>query len=181
MESISTGKLTLPDLVLMNDYQGSWDTYLEALYNFFKKDFIESKTKYEGKRVGLKKHPVYKGKEATFWHIISDGENENERVPDLRRCEKIRWIKAIIKNCKHQEIKIWTNKRKSKENICLCYGKWEYLVVLSIRNGYLILWTAYPITYSHTKGKLKKEFTKFSEKANTALKGGIVTPSTHGR
>jgi len=180
MESVPGGKLTLPDLVLLNDYEGNWDTYLNVLYGFFKKDFIDEKTKYEGKKIGLKKHPVEKGKEATFWHIISDGKDENNRVPDLRRCERIKWIKEIIKNCKHQEIKVWRNKRKNKENICICYGKWEYLVVLAIRKGYLILWTAYPVNHTHTKEKLKKEFSKFSKK-QIPPKGGIVTPSTLGR
>lgn len=86
----------LPDLVLFEDFDGDWGKYLDVIYAYFKKDFADSQPVFRGKRLGLKRHPLSQGKEATFWHMISEGENEDERLPDLRRCERIRWPKPTI-------------------------------------------------------------------------------------
>lgn len=77
----------LPDLVRLKDYDGNWDDYLDALYEFFKEDFVDSKPVFplfERKRVGLKRQPMCQGKEATFWHFIQEGKVEADRIPDLR-------------------------------------------------------------------------------------------------
>ena len=66
----------LPDLVLLEEYQGNWDAYLDALYQGFALDFIIDKPVFQGKRLGLKRYPVILDKEATFWHMISSGEIE---------------------------------------------------------------------------------------------------------
>jgi len=161
--------LKLPDLILFENYSGDWELYLDAIYSFFKKDFIESKPSYKGIKLGLKKYPMYKNKEATFWHFVSEGEMENERTPDLKRCERIRWPRPIIENPDSDNIKFWENKRGLKENICLCFGEWEYLVVLRKGNNYLIPWTAYCSKYEHTKRKWEKEYNEYIvQKANTA-------------
>ena len=73
----------LPDLVMLENYEGDWDRYLNALYAFFKTDFIDNQPFFRGIRLGLKKHPLSKGKEATFWHLISEGKDEEERLVDL--------------------------------------------------------------------------------------------------
>ena len=63
----------LPLLVLFNDH-GDWDAYLAAIYTWFKRDFVDSKPVFQGRRLGLKRHPLTNGKEATFWHMISEGQ-----------------------------------------------------------------------------------------------------------
>jgi hypothetical protein len=164
--------MKLPDLTKLEDYNGSWDAYIEAIYQIFKTDFIDKKTYYNKTRVALKKIPLLKGKEACFWHLTSEGKIEEQRTPDLRKCEKIGWIKPIIENSQDDTIKFWISKRKKgnssiyEDRICLCYGNWEYLVVLVDRGDYILLWTAHPIDYQHTKDKLKKEYESY--KANTA-------------
>lgn len=42
----------LPGLVVLTDYDGNWGDYLEALYNYFRTDFIESRPLFEGRRLG---------------------------------------------------------------------------------------------------------------------------------
>lgn len=160
--------LKLPELICLNDYNGDWEKYLEAIYNCFKKDFINSRPQFNKIKISLKKHPLLNGKEATFWHLISEGKDEQKRIPEMRRCERIKWPRPIIENHQSDNIKYWENKRSSEERICLCFGDWEYLVVLSKRKGYTLIWTAYPITEKHTKRKLKKEYGKYSQNANTA-------------
>ena len=89
----------LPPLVL---FGGDWDVYEEEIYNWFRRDFVESKPAFPNHRVALKRLPMFKNKEATFWHFISAGPAENDRVPDMRRCERIRWPKPIIESYTEQ-------------------------------------------------------------------------------
>jgi len=158
--------LKLPDLIL---FGGDWEQYENILYDYFKEDFIINRPKeFRGLRIGLKKYPTFKDKEATFWHFITEGKDELKRAPDFRRCERIRWPKPIIENNTADEIKVWENTRNSKTNICLCYGDWEYLVVLRKLKNYVLPWTAYYPYTEHTKLRWKKEYEKFCKNANTA-------------
>ena len=158
----------LPLLVLLSDYEGNWERYLDAIYNYFKKDFIDSRPAFRGQRLGLKKHPIEKGKEATFWHFISEGDNEEGRIPDLRRCERIRWPRPIIENADEPIIKVWRNKRKNDNRILLWLESQEYLVILAERKGYLLPWTAYLVIEEHRKKKLQREYEAFKN-ANAAF------------
>lgn len=151
----------LPDLVLFEDFNGDWERYLNELYKYFSQDFISNKPKYKGIKLALKKHPMELGKEATFWHIISTGKNEDDRIPDIRRCERIRWPSPIIDHDTDDNLKVWQNRRNSDTRICLWLENEEYLVILSERKGYLLLWTAYMVTRSHQKRKLQKEYTDY--------------------
>jgi hypothetical protein len=147
----------LPPLVLLEDYGGNWGQYLNVLYKFFEEDFIDSAPTLGGMKVVLKRHPVEKGKEATFWHLISEGKSEEDRLPDLRRCERVRWPRPIIEHYDQPAIKFWVNERGGEKRICLWFEEEEYLVVLAKRHGYVILWTAYwgKMTLVDTKVELK--------------------------
>lgn len=162
----------LPSLVEFTSYQGNWPDYLEAIYDIFVKDFVDTKPKFRGRRLGLKRHPVYDGKEATFWHLISKGNVESERTPDFRRCERIGWPAPIINNCSQkQHLKIWETPRNKERRITIWIESQDYVVILAERNGYILLWTAYLITYRHQKEKLAKSFEKSaSKKADAAQK-----------
>lgn len=148
----------LPALALFEEYGGDWNRYLDALYAFFKRDFIDSRPAYNGVTLALKRHPVIQNKEATFWHIISEGDSEAERVPDMRRCERIRWPRPVIEHSGDTAIKIWTNERRGERRICLWLEEAEYLVILAERKGYILLWTAYAVEQEHSKKKLRKEY-----------------------
>ncbi len=45
----------LPELITLSEYDGNFNLYLEAIYELFKKDFIEKHPVFQGTRVGLKK------------------------------------------------------------------------------------------------------------------------------
>lgn len=156
----------LPDLVLFQDSGGDWAQYLETLYEHFRSDFVHSKPTWPNRRWAVKRHPVYEGKEATFWHIISDGANEFERTPDLRRCERIRWPRPIIDNAREDNVKLWLNKRGRSERIVLSSADFSYLVVLEDRTEYVMLWTAYPVERPHQRRKLEKEYETFRASTN---------------
>lgn len=162
----------LPKLVLLTDYRNNWDNYLSALYTFYTKDFIETKPVFRREKLAVKKHPLVDGKEATFWHIIQKGKNEDERIPDLRRCERICWPKPIIEHCEEGGIKIWENERYTKKgkqiSICIWFEQAEYLIILRKRVGYILFWTGYPVTALHRKNKLEKEYRSYKNKQGTS-------------
>jgi hypothetical protein len=148
----------LPGLLLLSDFGGDWSRYQEALYQSFRRDFMGDPFLYRGLRVGLKRHPLIKGKEATFWHFISEGSVEEDRLPDLRRCERIRWPRVVIENAQSPDILQWNNERRGETRTCLWVQEVEYLVVLAVREGYVLPWTAYLVCQSHQKRKLEREY-----------------------
>ena len=148
----------LPEVIQLQSFEGNWDKYFEFIYKVFVKDFIESRPVYEGRKLNLKKLPTYEGKDATFWHIISEGDIEDSRIPNLRRCERIRWPRPIIENSADPVVKIWQNNRKGKVRICLLLDPANYIVILDRRANYDLFWTAYPVDWPHQKRKLIKEY-----------------------
>jgi hypothetical protein len=153
----------LPPLVLFEDYDGNWERYLRVLYAYFKQDFIDSRPEFKGTRLGFKRDSMIEGKEATFWHVISEGNVEEERLPDLRRCERIRWPRPVIEHADKPVIKIWENYRKGEKRINLWLENQEYLVVLAVRKTYILLWTAYTVTQPHRKALFQKEYEAFKK------------------
>lgn len=148
----------LPDLV---NFSGDWASYVELIYSHFKTDFIDSSPSFRGQALRLKRHPLSLGREATFWHMTSEGMNEEDRTPDLERCARIRWPRAIIEHESDPLVKVWENNRKGETRINLWFEEQEYLVILAVRKDYLLPWTAYPVTRSHSKVKLLKEFAEY--------------------
>lgn len=151
----------LPPLVLFSDYGGNWDAYLDAIYEWFKHDFIDSKPAFQGRRLGLKRHPMTHGKEATFWHLIQKGEVEHDRTPDFRRCERIRWPRPIIEHNDDLAIKIWRNQRGNEVRVCLWFAQENYLVILADRGDYILPWTAYLVEQPHRQRKLQREYEEY--------------------
>ena len=148
----------LPPLVLFTDYGGDWDAYLAVIYAWFKRDFIDSKPMFQGRRLGLKRHPLAYGKEATFWHLISEGLEEENRIPDFRRCERIRWPRPVIEHESDPKVKYWVSVKRREDRIHIWLEEEDYVVVLADRGNYLLPWTAFLVTRHHTRQKLRKEF-----------------------
>ncbi|MPV65829.1 MULTISPECIES: hypothetical protein [Burkholderia] len=149
----------LPALMLFSNHGNDWDIYLEAIYDAFCADFLDSTPTFQGTRLGLKRHPVSRGKEATFWHFTSEGKIEEERLPDFRRCERIRWPRPVIESDGTDEpLKIWEEIRNNETRVHIWAEESEYLVVLAKRNGYILPWTGYPVVRDHEKTKLQKRW-----------------------
>jgi len=148
----------LPPLVTLKDYRGNWDKYIEVVYRCFKSDFIRHSPVFNGKPVCLKKYPIERGKEATFWHVVSEGMQEHNRVPDLRRCERIRWPAALIAEADSPLVKCWANARRGDKRIVIALNDFSYVVVLAVRDPYYLLWTAYCVEQEHSRRKMENEY-----------------------
>lgn len=173
----------LPPLLTLSDCGGIWQAYIDAVYAVFDRDFIRTECLLRGKRVGVRRQPSFENKWFTFWHCISEGEVEEQRTPDLRRCERIPWIRPIIEHDCESCVDVWTARKNRDERLYLWFSE-QYLIVLGIRNGYYLLITAYPTNLPHTVRKLRNERDRaIDEKKADAAPGGdgVGTPSTHGR
>lgn len=167
--------LVLPEVISLNVYGGDWNKYLQAIYNQFCRDFIHSKPRLPKREVRLKKHPLEKGKEATFWHFVSTGETESEREICIRRCERISWIRPLIENYNASNVYWWVELRSgesgNKRRICITLQDFSYLVILDDRGEFILPWTAYPIEREHQRRKLDK---RWKESSISSGKGEIL-------
>lgn len=148
----------LPDIIELTEFGGDFNAYLEAVYECFKNDFVYNRPSFRGVRLGLKKLPISQNKEATFWHMTSEGDDEATRIPDLRRLERIKWPAPMINHSTHPYLKVWENTRGDKTNILIFHEDEDYLVVLRKVKDYILPWTAYLVTYKARKEKLLKEY-----------------------
>lgn len=155
--------LQLPELIELSQFGGNFASYLDAVYEIFVSEFVYNRPTYRGIRLALKKHPVIDGKEATFWHMTSEGEDEQNRLPDLRRLERIKWPSFIINKSGHPYLKVWENTRGTKTNILILHEYENYVVILRKGNGYLLPWTAYLIEHEWRKKKFIKEYEEYTK------------------
>ena len=171
----------LPPLLTLPDHGGSWDAYAAAVYARFKADLIDKPSFYRGMRVGLRRHPMHQNREWAFWHIVQEGNVEANRTPDLRRCERIGWVRAIIHHAHDPRVKTWENMRSGNPRILLWLEEQDFLVVLAPRGRrYALLVTAYPTDRGHTRHKLQQEYEAARKKTGPADEAGPNTPPTHG-
>jgi hypothetical protein len=148
----------LPPLLCLTDCDGDWVRYLEAVYAAFRADFVEVTPELGGRRCRLRHPELIEGKEGTFWHIISEGLIEESRLPDLRRCERIRWPRRIIESVGTDRVFCWRYRRKGDRRISIAIAGFSYLVVLVDRGSYTLLLTAFPVEKARRREKLRREY-----------------------
>jgi hypothetical protein len=148
----------LPELLLLDDHGGSWDTYLEAVYRAYCEDWVfGAPATFQGKSIRCKQSPSHVGKEYAFWHLTSVDEKNGDRVPDLRRCERIRWIRHVIAHADSEHARVWRSDRH-EERYLVALDDFSYVAVLGRRTGYFLLVTAYYVEYPHRRRKLEKDY-----------------------
>lgn len=154
-----------PPLLRFEDFDGNWVTYESALYNVFERDIVQYDLQFRGIRVSARRVPEYEQRWFCYWHLISEGRVEDDRLPDLRRCERLPWIRWIIENAdNHPEIDVWEQTRGSEKSLLLWYQE-ECLVILGRRSDYFLLKTAFVVQRSHRISKFRKERDLFFARA----------------
>lgn len=142
-------------------FGGDWEAYETQLYAIFLAEIAHGGLTFRGDRVSCRRLPETEGKWAAFWHLIQQGKVEDDRLPDLRRCERLRWVKYMIESWNtDNDIQWWENKRGAETNILLWYRE-EYLVIIARRDGYWLLKSAYETNQSHRVRTLRTERDRF--------------------
>lgn len=153
----------LPKIIELNEFGGNYRLYIDAVYEVFFEDFINHEAFFGSKKLMLKSNPRFQNRAYTFYHMTHKGENEDERTPDLRRCERIGWAKPCIENVDLWSLKFWRQSRKRSENrVCILLDvedDHDYFVVLEVRETYVFLWTAFVSIHPHETRKKLKEYT----------------------
>ena len=138
-----------------------YDESLEVAYRAFVRDFGSEKARpsFQGRRLGLKRHPELDGKSATFWHFVTEGKVEADRTPVRTRIERIAWPRELIVETGRvpPRVHVWSAKRGRSTRWMIALEDFSYLVVLDDRGEYLLPWTAYPVEHDHQREKLRRE------------------------
>lgn len=154
----------LPGLVELSDYGNNWEKYLNALYEIYISQIVNTGLSYNGLPIHYRFNPQTDGKGYGFWHLISEGEKEDDRTPDIRRCERILWVAWIIRESKtNQEILWYENKRGSEIHVVLWFRLHRFAIILAKRAGYYLLKSAYTIK-PHREKVFEKEWRSYWEK-----------------
>jgi len=151
----------LPELVDFSDYGNDWEKYLNAIYEIYMKHIVNAGLSYHGLPVKYRFLPPTDGKGFGFWHLISEGEDEENRTPDLRRCERILWVAWILRQAGTNPDILWyENKRGSNTHVVLWYPLNHYALILAKRSGYYLLKSAYVIM-PHREKTFEKEWREY--------------------
>lgn len=153
-------EVALPEMICFSDFN-DWTPFIENVFNVFKADFMDRKPNFRGMKMQLKYHPKVDDKPCTFYHMTHEGEDEQNRTPELRRSERMPWAFPVIENGDNWRLKIWPQVRKNKHRLCIWLeleGEPDYFVVLDIRENYVLPWTAFVAEYNHQKEKKLREY-----------------------
>ncbi|QGY85768.1 hypothetical protein F1614_06910 [Staphylococcus epidermidis] len=166
--------LACTSLIEMSNFNYDYHEYIDYLYTqVFKKHLFNNKVYFNGKKIILKRYPEECGKENSFFHLTTVSANKNvplsDREPDLRRCERLHWIKPAIETdhiqiCNFKCFEIFEDHSRRYKRIKLLNEEDRYLIVLEDRENYYLLVTAFYIEQDYYLKGLVKE----KEKAKSA-------------
>jgi len=136
--------------------------YIELLYAHFNSHFIDSRPRLDGKQV-LHDSRDDGGKCACFVHITSkDDEASGARVLDLRRSERLCWIRPIIENVTQPEVLRWDEEKGRQRRVFLYLANERFLVILEeTKYGYMLV-TAYYVERDHTHERYLRKYDRYN-------------------
>lgn len=173
----SSSNIDFPDLIELNDYNGNYDDYENALLEVYERDLWNSGLTFNGLNVVPRVHKRFelngKSLDWTFVHFTSRGEIEEDRDLDLRRCERIGWVKPIIENASSDSVKIFENERRNKNNkpiksvVLWCEQANTKVVITKLKgkkSEYYIITTFYLVNKQTKIDSLNKEYKEYVRK-----------------
>jgi len=138
-----------------------------AVWTLFQTDF-KTPPVFRNEKIFVDRNPhkACPNREHSYWHLITEGEPEENRttpVPD--RLEHLPWAKPIIENeaCPLSAIKVWSNRRGGSTHVCIWFDRMNYLVILKQlpRDNYFLK-TAYR-PGSQGRQRLHKEYASWKK------------------
>jgi hypothetical protein len=157
-------------LIELSEFKGDVKAYFVRLYKVFTADFITSPAVFNGKPIIFDNRIGDQKMVECFWHITSTTDPASGRLPDMRRCERIGWIKPIIYHDTDPAVIKWESIRKGKVRTLLLLNDGDFLVVLVNRPRNYFLTTAYPINHPSQKKKLIKAHDAYVNNGNRPVR-----------
>ena len=164
----------LTPIINFDDYENNWEKYNKKLYEVFIKDFIATNLYFKRKKVQIRINPKQDNYEHAFIHLTCTStkmsDDPNDRIPDLRRCERIEWNRKIIENynciqncigCK--KILYYEHMYNNNVRINLFFPDARFKVIIEKREKYFLLVTGYYIEFDRTIEKEYERYNKFEQ------------------
>ena len=137
----------LPTKIQVDPWQGGAGGTYDALYAIFQRDFVASRPWYDGREVW---HfpDMEDGREQVFWHLTSREEKPRpvprrmrhvvslssaqvQRYPDLRRSERLSWVRPIIEHATEDEIWAWDYlEGNGNTHSYVWLRAWDFVVIM---------------------------------------------------
>ena len=146
----------LPALLSLSPWKA--DTY-EMLYFIFRADFLITKPVFDGHNVTVPTNQE-DGKESIFWHLTTTGSPDG-RLPDLRRAERLPWIKPTLENCRRfpAEVMVFSYREKRSIRVYIWLPTQGYVIILKrLGNGNHMLITAFYMEREHSQEKIRRKY-----------------------
>ena len=174
-----SSKVCIPNMIECENL-AEWNNYLNKLYvEVFKPQFIETVPIFKGRDVISRREPMDGNWEHGFTHmthvdLLHNSDDPNDRIPDLRRSERLNWVRRIIENyeCSVEyncgKILYWEEMYRGQVRCNLLFYEERFLVVLEQRRNIYFLITSF---YIERDWELNKRIKKFEiyEKQKTPL------------
>ncbi len=171
----------LPETVGLNEFGGNFEEFYNSLWNLFIKEFgTVPRIFFKGLPILCRVDPKHNGKPESFYHLTHRDFHHTgyeDRSFDLRRSERMHWIRAILNNYKicdncrfHSEnpqfeedcsgILIWERPYRNTVRPHIFLPDEKYLIVLEKREEYYLMISAFYVDVPHQARKLMKEYKK---------------------
>jgi hypothetical protein len=163
----------MPPIIKLSDFGGDWKSYDDYLYSIFYSDFFHTRVKFRDKTLRIREQPRVENKAQAYYHVTSvDTSNTNDednRIPDMRRCERVPWIRKFIDNHMCNEgccsaPKIWAEDYKGNTRWHIMIEEVRFLVVVEERDRYCLLITAFYLEYDSQLRKRMEKYNKYKQK-----------------
>jgi hypothetical protein len=159
--------MNLPPLISFEDFPGAdsaakWPLYVNQIYDVFCQEVAHAKLSFRGLPIKCRYEKPYEGKHASFWHLMSEGQVEEDRTPDLARCARIPWIAEVIRHADDLNFvrcldQYRETSRGRKKRVALWVYKQDYAIILEPRENCCFLITTYCVRPGQ-KLKFEKEW-----------------------
>jgi hypothetical protein len=174
MDLMIKNTITFPDLIELGDYGGDYDSYEEALLAVYEADLWKGGITFNGLNVIPRVHKRFmvgeKTLDWTFAHFTSRGSVDADRELDLRRCERLGWVKPIIMNAHLDCVKVWENDRYNQNGqairsvVLWCQIANSKIVLTKVhgkKNDYYVVTTFYLVNDSKRVKNLNDEYDNY--------------------
>jgi len=152
----------LPEMVSVSPWTN--DTY-DLLYEIFRRDILLSRLTYRRNRVWFYPQSSANDKEDIFWHLTTREDqsvNPPERYPDLRRCERLSWIKPMILGSPDEGDDLLDWDHEEGDGAIKTYvwlHRLDFVVIMKkLRDGQRRLITSFHLDNQHQRDKMRRKY-----------------------
>lgn len=135
------------------------ETY-DHLYDVFLRDIKYFPLKYQGQNVWFFKE-MEDGREVLFWHLTSREDRDiGGRLPDMRRCERLVWVRPSIENAHLPPVLCWDYVEGDKTIKTYIWLKEEDFVIIlkKYRDETRRLVTSFYVDYPSKRRNLEMKY-----------------------